>query len=85
MTDNRRQILDMLAQGKINVEESEHLLTLVDRPSSTRSGKNQLEDERNTAPKYVRVVVESEGESSKKGLTSDRRWLSSGLASSSRP
>ena len=33
MTENRRQILDMLAQGKINVDEAERLLSLVDPPS----------------------------------------------------
>ncbi len=33
MTENRRQVLDMMAQVKINVEEAERLLSLVDQPA----------------------------------------------------
>jgi len=38
MTENRRQVLDMLAQGKITVEEAERLLSLVDQPTGSDSG-----------------------------------------------
>ena len=38
MTENRRQVLDMLAQGKITVEEAERLLSLVDQPTGSDPG-----------------------------------------------
>ena len=39
MIDNRRQLLDMLSQGKINVDEAERLLSLVDQPSGGETGE----------------------------------------------
>ena len=36
MTENRRQILDMLSEGKISVAEAERLLTLLEQPPSGR-------------------------------------------------
>ena len=41
MTENRRQILDMLSEGKISVEESESLLGLLDQPSSSNQRERQ--------------------------------------------
>ncbi len=63
MTENRRQILDMLSEGKINVAEAESLLTLLDQPSSGRPSGNDTGEGRKTPPKYLRVVVEEDGES----------------------
>ena len=65
MNENRRQVLDMLSEGKITVDEAERLLFLVDKESS---GSQQHEPEtRNPSvtPKYIRIVVqpESEGDS----------------------
>lgn len=57
MTENRRQILDMLAQGKINVDEAERLISLVDRPSSGEPGAAEQSGTRRPAPKYLRVVA----------------------------
>ena len=34
MNENRRQVLDMLSEGKITVDEAERLLVLVDKESS---------------------------------------------------
>ena len=58
MTDNRRQILDLLAQGQINVDEAERLLSLVDQPPSGEAGKANASDASKPPPKYLRVVVE---------------------------
>ena len=58
MIDNRRQILDMLAQGKINVDEAERLLSLVDQPSAGEPGRADTSDAKKPSPKYLRVVVE---------------------------
>ncbi len=55
MSEERKKILEMLAQGKIDIEEAERLLSaLSDSPREPRS------DERPDKPKikYLRVVVE---------------------------
>ena len=57
MTENRRQVLDMLAQGKITVEDAERLLSLVDQPTEADTGGTQARDARKPAPKYLRVVI----------------------------
>ena len=58
MTENRRQVLDMLAQGKITVEEAERLLSLVDQPAGADAGGAETSEARKPAPKYLRVVIE---------------------------
>ncbi len=63
MTENRRQILDMLSEGKISVTEAESLLTLLDQPSSGQPSGSDGGEGRKTPPKYLRVVVEEDGES----------------------
>ncbi len=40
MTENRRQILDMLSQGKITVDEAERLMAVVDEPRGVETGKS---------------------------------------------
>ena len=70
MTDNRKQILEMLAKGKINVDEAERLLSLVEQPSSSKASGHTPEEGTKSPPKYLRVVVEpdkdnSDAESSK--------------------
>jgi polyhydroxyalkanoate synthesis regulator phasin len=52
MNDNRRQILDMLAQGKINSDEAERLIAALER--------SDLAAPRDTgAAKYLRVLVDA--------------------------
>ena len=52
MNDNRRQILDMLAQGKINSDEAERLITALER--------SDLPTPRDTGTaKYLRVLVDA--------------------------
>lgn len=50
MEENRKKILDMLAQNKISVEEAERLLKLVDEPEASREAKK--------SPKYLRVTIQ---------------------------
>ncbi len=57
MTENRKQVLDMLAQGKITVEEAERLLSLVDQTTGADYGTAESRDARKPAPKYLRVVI----------------------------
>ncbi|MED5568206.1 MAG: hypothetical protein VYE19_00905 [Chloroflexota bacterium] len=62
MTENRRQILDMLSGGKISVEEAESLLGLLEQPASVATSGSDTGEGRKSPPKYLRVVVE-DGES----------------------
>jgi hypothetical protein len=64
INENRRQILDMLAAGKISAEEAERLLMAVEGsapPASGASGKGSgaIAGDRPRA-KYIRVLVEAE-------------------------
>ena len=63
MTENRRQILGMLSEGKINVAEAESLLGLLDQPPSGGPNGSDTGEGRKTLPKYLRVLVEEDGES----------------------
>ena len=55
MNDNRRQILDMLAQGKINSDEAERLIAALER-----SDVPAVRDTSNV--KYLRVLVDANDE-----------------------
>lgn len=57
MSENRRQILDMLAQGKITADQAERLLAALERePASAGSAG---ETRRSDKIKYLRVVVDA--------------------------
>jgi len=57
MSENRRQILDMLASGKITAEEAERLLAAVEREPAAPSAA--AETRRGDKVKYLRVVVDA--------------------------
>ena len=65
MNEQRRQILQMLAEGKVTADEAERLIDAVERdqPESPRPGVASRPKPR---PKYLRVVV-SEDESGDDG------------------
>jgi hypothetical protein len=79
MNENRRQILEMLAAGKITADEAERLLSALDPdtvvPAGSVSGAsgNGNGSKSGTAkvpPKYLRVLVEAdESMTGNKGLT----------------
>ena len=54
MKEDRRKILDMLAEGKISVDEAERLLSAV---SSDETGREKGHEEKSRL-KYLRVLVE---------------------------
>ena len=58
MTENRRRILDMLAEGKITADEAERLLTTVDQPETGGTGFAAAGTTPNDERKFLRVVVE---------------------------
>lgn len=56
MSEDRRKILEMLAEGKINVDEAEKLLSAISQP--TGEPEQSERPEKKTLPKYLKVVVE---------------------------
>jgi hypothetical protein len=79
MNDNRRQILEMLAAGKITADEAERLLAALDPDMTTSSGSASGSSTNGSGqkpagtkgrPKYLRVLVEAdESMTGNKGLT----------------
>ena len=70
MNEHRRQILQMLSEGKINADEAERLIAAMEQPtssfSSADSGSSTTSKPR---PKYLRVVVDSEDDGGHEGPT----------------
>ena len=56
MNEERRKILDMLAEGKITVEEAEKLLSAISESPSEPEQKKKPDSTKK--PKYLRVLVE---------------------------
>ena len=73
MNDNRRQILEMLAAGKITADEAERLLAALDSgptPAAEFAGSTSNGATVKTRAKYLRVLVEAdEGMTGLKGQT----------------
>lgn len=59
MNEHRRQILEMLANGKITADEAEHLISALGKEPPSRSGSNGSEPAAKPKPKYLRVLVEA--------------------------
>ncbi len=57
MTENRRQVLEMLSAGQITAEEADRLITAIDDRQPSRDA---LEPRRTAAPKYLRVLADVE-------------------------
>ena len=58
MSENRKQILEMLAAGRINADEAERLIAALDRaPSSTEAKPSP-----GALPKYLRILIERDDE-----------------------
>ena len=56
MSEERKRILEMLAQGKINTDEAERLLSAISSNEQTQPG--QGDEGKKPEPKYLRVMVE---------------------------
>ncbi len=67
MSENRRQILEMLAAGKITADEAERLIAALERAPNGDAGGTPLA--RKPLPKYLRVVVEAEDDHGAETLT----------------
>ena len=53
MNENRKQILEMLAQGKVTAEEADKLIAALDKGDAQEGGTVKK-------PKYLRIMVESD-------------------------
>ncbi|HUA15600.1 MAG TPA: hypothetical protein VMG31_09890 [Verrucomicrobiae bacterium] len=59
MSEHRRQILEMLAIGKITAAEAERLISAVEEPAGSGASASSAPVQK-VRPKYLRVVVDSE-------------------------
>jgi polyhydroxyalkanoate synthesis regulator phasin len=57
MTENSRQVLDMLSKGQITADEAERLLAALDKNAP---GPSADSPQSKAKPKFLRVVVDSE-------------------------
>ena len=64
MSENRKQILQMLSEGRINAEEAERLIAALDSPTiaGARTGAGP-------SPKYLRVLIEADDEADGESMT----------------
>ncbi|HEY6445532.1 MAG TPA: hypothetical protein VIY53_03665 [Acidobacteriaceae bacterium] len=63
MSEGRRQILEMLAAGKITAEEAERLITALESPGNAAPSSGAgggAATVTKTRPKYLRVLVEAD-------------------------
>ena len=60
MNEHRRQILQMLSEGKVSADEAERLISAMEEPSTTTSSDMGLKSGGKDRPKYLRVQVDSE-------------------------
>ena len=76
MNEQRRQILEMLAEGKINADEAERLIAALERDREAPAPT-----QRKGTPKYLRVVVDdrSDGEPSKVNVRVPIQLLRAGV------
>lgn len=67
MNEHRRQILQMLSEGKITADEAERLISAVEQPAARSI--EEAAPAGNSRPKYLRVVVDSEDDVGHDGPT----------------
>ncbi len=60
MNNDRRSVLQMLSDGKINADEAERLLSVLDRTEAPAIGVSSAAPRHNAAPKYLRVTVDAD-------------------------
>jgi len=60
MSEERRQVLEMLSEGKISVPEAEQLLQAVATPTAEAGGDKKVE------PRYFRILVNKPAREGKK-------------------
>jgi hypothetical protein len=69
MSEHRRQILQMLAEGKISASEAERLISAAEGPGDAGSSDSGSNSAGKSRPKYLRVQVDSEDDGGREGPT----------------
>ena len=69
MSEHRRQILQMLAEGKISADEAERLISAIEQPSASTSAEGSMAAAGKARPRYLRVLVDSEDDGGHEGPT----------------
>jgi hypothetical protein len=69
MNEHRRQILQMLSEGKISADEAERLIAAVERESANGASGNGAESSAKPRAKYLRVQIDSDGDFHGEGPT----------------
>lgn len=72
MTDNRKRILEMLADKKIDVDEAYRLLSLVGGSEECGETGEARQEQRKRPGKYLRIQVEPMGEGGEERSGADR-------------
>jgi hypothetical protein len=85
MNNDRRSVLQMLADGKINADEAERLLSALDRTDAPAAGATPPPPRSNSAPKYLRVSVDADvhGDNTKVNIRVPMALLRAGVRLSS--
>jgi hypothetical protein len=85
MNNDRRSVLQMLADGKINADEAERLLGALDRTDAPAAGAAPPPPRGNLAPKYLRVTVDADvhGDNTKVNIRVPMALLRAGVRLSS--
>jgi len=60
MNDDRRSVLQMLAEGKISADEAERLISALERNDASTRQAGGAPAGRNQPPKYLRVAVDTD-------------------------
>ncbi|HEY6274014.1 MAG TPA: hypothetical protein VIX19_18695 [Terriglobales bacterium] len=63
MNDRRKEVLEMLAAGQINVEEAERLIDALEKGNVTQASASDSSSAAKAKPKYLRVLVDAAGDS----------------------
>jgi hypothetical protein len=58
MSENHKKVLQMLADGKISVDEAQRLLTLVGPVGEEENRQEKASQKTRTLPRYIHIIVE---------------------------
>ncbi len=84
MTEERRSILQMVADGKITADDAERLLKALEEPDSA-DGKPASEGEEKPSPRFLRISVKKRGAWSDAAVDEARKsWGWPGFAGTGR-
>ena len=79
MNTDRRSVLQMLADGKINADEAERLLSALDRNGAIDARPVRSAPGHNGTPKYLRVTVDAHEEATKVNIRVPMALLRAGV------